>query len=116
MGIACATPQAHVCNLIGLAVWLRSRAVTATATIDGRRLRLNSRKWSDKPVGGKHKFLAGFLQPGPFLRTATFKALLAGLGAEGWRAPITTVHLIIDYGGGRSVRTTTNVVGLGGWG
>jgi hypothetical protein len=116
MGVACATPQAQVCNRIGLAVWLRTPAVTAIATIDGRPLRLDSRAWSDQAVGGKRKLLAGFLQPGPFLRTATFKTLLAGMGAEGWRAPITTVHLTIDYGSGPSVRTTTNVIGLGGWG
>jgi hypothetical protein len=116
MGMACASPQALACNRIGLAIWLRARAVTATARFDGESLALDSHKWSDAPVNGKHKFLAGFLQPGPFLNTGPFKALIAGMGRSGWQAPITRVYLVIDYGAGHEVQTSTNVIGFGGWG
>ena len=116
MGMACASPQALACNGIGLAIWLRTRAVTVTATFDGKSLALDSRKWSDAPVNGEHKFLAGFLQPGSFLNSGPFKALIAGMGRNGWQAPITHVHLVIDYGTGHKVQTNASVTGFGGWG
>jgi hypothetical protein len=116
MGMSCTSPQGLVCNRIGVAIWLRTRAVTVTATFDGKSLALDSRKWSDAPVNGKHKFLAGFLQPGPFLNSGPFKALIAGMGRNGWQAPITHVHLVIDYGTGHNVQTSTSVIGFGGWG
>jgi hypothetical protein len=116
MGLACATPQVQVCNLIGLAVWLRTGAVSATATIHGEQFKLDSREWSGPADNGKRTFLAGFLTPGPFVNSGWFKTLIAGMGREGWQAPITTVHLTIDYGGEHAVQTATRVVGLGGWG
>ena len=115
MGMACATPSRD-CNLVTLGIALRTPAVAATATFDGQRLALDSRKWSDAPVNGKHRFLAGSLQPGPFLKTPPFKTLIAGIGKNGWQAPITRVHLLIDYGSGHKVQTTTSIIGFGGWG
>ena len=105
-----------MCDLIGLAVWLRTGAVSATATIHGEFFRLDSREWSGPAVNGKRTTLAGFLTPGPFVNSGWFRTLIAGMGREGWQAPITTVRLTIDYGGEQSVQTTTRVVGLGGWG
>jgi hypothetical protein len=38
------------------------------------------------------------------------------MGRNGWQAPITRVHLVIDYGPGQTVQTNTTVIGFGGWG
>jgi len=116
MGMACVSPTAQICNRIGVAIWLRTPAATAIARFDGKSLALDSFKSSDAPVNGKHKFLAGFLQPGPFLNSGPFKALIAGMGRNGWQAPITHVNLVIDYGSGHTVQTSTIVIGFGGWG
>jgi hypothetical protein len=113
MGVACPIPNSFACDRVGLSIVLRSRAVTATATIDGRPLELDNPTWSDLPVRGKHKLLAGFLHPaelknGP-LKTTT--------DARGYPRPVTaTVHLVIDYGGGRKLQTTTMVGLHAGWG
>jgi hypothetical protein len=116
MGLSCTSPQAVECDRVTLGVWLRARAVSATALFDGRRLLLDSRRLSDPPVKGKHLFVAGFLQPGPFLRKPPFSTLIAKMGGEGWHAPVTVVHLVVNYGRGHEVQTTTSVAGLGGWG
>jgi hypothetical protein len=113
MGVACPIPNSTACDRVGLSIRLRTRAYSATATIDGRALTLDNRQWSDPPVRGKHEFLAGFLQP-------------AGLGkgplkittdSRGYPRLITaTVRLVIDYGGGHEIQTTAPVGLHPGWG
>src|ERR1700694_5634153 len=44
MGISCPVPNSVACDRIGLSIRLRTRAFTATATIDGRPPRLNNRE------------------------------------------------------------------------
>lgn len=113
MGVSCPIPNSVACDRVGLGIELRTPAETATATIDGRPVRLDNRAWSDPPVGGKHKRLAGFLQPaglknGP-LRITT--------DSRGYHRLVTArVHLIVDYGGGHKIQTTTTVGLHEGWG
>jgi len=54
---------------VGLSIRLRTRAYSASATIDGRALTLGNRQWSAPPVRAKHEFLGGFLQARQVSRT-----------------------------------------------
>jgi len=47
---------------------------------------------------------------------APLRALVAGMGRDGWQAPLARVDLVIDFGAGRATRTSTTVAGVGGWG
>jgi hypothetical protein len=113
MGVSCPIPNSVTCDRVGLGIELRTRAETGTATIDGRPLTLNNRAWSDAPVGGKHKRLAGFLQPAG-LKNGPLKITTDSRGYH--RLVTATVHLIVDYGAGRTVQTTTMVGLHEGWG
>jgi hypothetical protein len=88
--------------------------VTATATINGQSFKLDSSAWSDPPVHGKHRSLAGFLQPARFLlgpfTTVTYRDRVRQ------RFTIENVHLVIDYGAGHKVQTSVRLLGYGGWG
>src|ERR1700730_16384911 len=95
MGVSCSIPNSIACDRIGLSIRLRTRAVTASAMIDGRSLRLNDRACSDPPLPGKHEDLAGFLQPAGLkngeLKTTTDR--------RGYPQPVTaSVHVVVDYG------------------
>ena len=106
--------MARACDRVGLAINLRTPAVTATATMNGQSFKLDSAAWSDPPIGGKHKSLAGFLQHARFLR-GPFKTVTFGNGVR-QRFTIEHVHLVIDYGAGREVQTSLTELGYGGWG
>jgi hypothetical protein len=113
MGISCPIPNSIACDRVGFSIHLRTRAFTATATIDGRPLRLDNSAWSDPAVRGRHEFLAGFLKPaglkGGELKTTT--------DPRGYPRPVSaSVHVIVDYGGGRKIQTTTTVGLHPGWG
>jgi hypothetical protein len=124
IGVACPAPvpfnaaqaiaTARACNRGGLSIALRTPAVTATATINGQSFKLDSSAWSDPPVHGKHRSLAGFLQPARFLlgpfTTVTYR------GRVRQRLTIENVHLVIDYGAGHKVQTSVRLLGYGGWG
>ena len=113
MGVSCPIPNSVACDRVGLGIELRTRAATATATIDGRPFRLDNRAWSDAPVGGKHKRLAGFLHPAG-LKNGPLKITTDSRGYH--RLVTATVHLIVDYGAGRTIQTTTTVGLHEGWG
>jgi hypothetical protein len=124
IGVACPAPVpfnatraiaiALACDRVGLSLDLRARAVTATATINGQAFNLDSPAWSDPPAGGKHKSLAGFLQPARFLH-GPFTTVTSRRGLQS-RVTIENVHLVIDYGGGYMVQTRFRLLGYGGWG
>jgi hypothetical protein len=119
IGVACPAPVpfsaaraiaiARACNRVGLSIDLRARAVTATATINGQAFKLDNGVWSDPPVGGKHQFLAGFVQPARFLH-GPFTTVNRS------RVPIENVHLVIDYEAGHKAQTGLRLLGYGGWG
>jgi hypothetical protein len=64
-------------------------------------------------VGGKHKYLGGFLQPAG-LKTGPLKATSDARGYP--RLVTAAVHLVINYGGGRKLQTSTMVGLHPGWG
>jgi hypothetical protein len=103
-----------LCSRVGLMIGLRTRAVSATATINGQRFKLDSAAWSDPPVGGKHEWLSGFLQHARFLY-GPFKTVSFRNGIR-QRFTIENVHLVIDYGAGHKVQTSLQLLGYGGWG
>jgi hypothetical protein len=125
IGVACPAPVPFhaaraiaitlACNRVGLAITLRTRAVTAIATINGQPFKLDSAAWSDPPVGGKHKSLSGFLQPAAFPKRGPFKIITDRAGYRN-RVTIERLHLVIDYGAGREVQTSLTELGYGGWG
>jgi hypothetical protein len=113
MGVACSIPNSIACDRVGLSIRLRTRAYSATATIDGRALSLDNRLWSDPPLRGRHESLGGFLQPAGLKNGA----LKTTTDSRGDPQPVTaTIHLIVDYGGGRKIQTTTAVGLHAGWG
>jgi hypothetical protein len=117
MGVSCPIPNSVACDRVGLGIELRTRAETATATIDGRPFRLDNRAWSDPPVGGKHKRLAGFLQPAGLLdgllKVQPDRGRYYWIGSH----PVSArVRIVVDYGGGRKLQTTTMVGLHAGWG
>ena len=124
IGVACPAPVpfnaaraiaiARACDRVGLAINLRTRAVTATATIGGQSFKLGSAAWSDPPVGGKHESLSGFLQHARFLH-GPFKTVTFRNGVR-QRFTVENVRLVIDYGAGRKVQTFLHELGYGGWG
>jgi len=113
MGVACPIPNSIGCDRVGLSIRLRTRAYSASATIDGRALTLDNSQWSDPPVRGKHEFLGGFLQPAG-LKNGPLKITTDSSGYP--RSVTATVRLVVDYGGGREVQTTTAVGLHAGWG
>ncbi len=115
IGVACPPPAPFACDRVGLAISLRTRAVAATATINGQSFKLNSREWSDHAVGAKHRALAGFLQPAAFLKRGPFKTITDRAGQR-HRVTVEHVHLVIDYGAGRKIQTSIRELGYGGWG
>ena len=63
MGVACPTANSIACDRIGLAVWLRQPALTVTATIADRHLRLRP----SGPEGDGATYWEGYLQPAGLL-------------------------------------------------
>jgi hypothetical protein len=106
--------EVPLCGRVGLAIDLRTRAVTATATINGQSFKLDNAAWSDPPFGGKHTSLAGFLQHARFLH-GPFKTVTFRNGIR-QRFTVEDVHLVIDYGAGHKVQTSIQELGYGGWG
>ena len=109
-----ASLRVPLCDRVGLEISLRTRAVTATATINGQLFKLDNAAWSDPPVGGKHKWLSGFLQHARFLH-GPFKTVTFRNGVR-QHFTIERVHLVINYGTGREVQTSLTELGYGGWG
>jgi hypothetical protein len=113
MGISCPTPDSTACDRVGLSISLRRRARSATATIAGMSLKLNSKSWSDAPVGGRHRVLAGFLHPAG-LRGGPLEIKY---DADGHALPvIVPVVVTIRYSAGDVVRVSTDEPLAGGWG
>ena len=109
-----ASLRVPLCDRVGLAIDLRTRAVTAIASINGQSFKLGSAAPRDVPVGGKRKTLSGFLQHARFLH-GPFKTVTFRNGVR-QRFTIEHVHLVIDYGAGREVQTSLTELGYGGWG
>ena len=109
-----ATPAVPLCDRIGLGISLRTRAITATATINGQTFNLDNAKQSDPPVHGRHSYLAGFLQHAAFLKRGPFKTITDKSGT--YRLTIDHIHLVIDYGAGRKLQTSLTELGYSAWG
>jgi hypothetical protein len=127
MGVSCHLPNSIACDRVGLAVWLRHRAVAVSATIAGAPLKLNDPQWSYTYHEGRRRVFvyAGFLQPAgiisrlhvtPDRRATTWIARPGSTTWIGSNAPTPTVQFRIDYGHGRVTLTEMNVSLEAGWG
>ena len=132
MGVRCPGANSIACDRVGLAVWLKSPAVSVTATIAGVPLVLNHRDeflWPDDPP---HTSFDGFLQPagivsrlhvhvlpvdGTEIKRLRHQGIPVGrqtwLGEGSAGAP---VRLTIHEPGGRTVITHVYVGLRPGWG
>jgi hypothetical protein len=117
MGVACHVPNSIACDRVGLGVWLRRPAIAVSATIAGSALNLNDPAWSGPLRNGRRTMFAGFLQPAGLLDGALRVRLDRGryywIGSHEVGA---RVSIVVDYGGGRKVQTTTMVGLHAGWG
>jgi hypothetical protein len=117
MGVACQVPNSIACDRVGLAVWLRRPAIAVSATIAGSALNLNDPAWSGSLRNGRRTMFAGFLQPAGLLdgalkvRPDRGRYYWIGSHEVGAR-----VSIVVDYGGGLEVETTTMVGLHAGWG
>jgi hypothetical protein len=69
LGVSCRTPNSFACDRVGLSVSLRRPALSVTATIDGRRLKLDDPRWSGRPdAAGRRKTFGAFLHPAGFFK------------------------------------------------
>lgn len=116
MGVACHAPNRISCDRIGLAVWLR-RPATVTASIAGKRLKLNNPTWSYVARPGHLYVYAGFLQPAGL--TTSLGVVPASKWTNSWLgadAPSPLVRFQIDYGGTSIVSAEQHVYLSAGWG
>jgi hypothetical protein len=116
LGVACGVPNWIGCDRIGLAVWLRRRAISVRATVAGQGLRLDDRTWSGPARRGHRTMFAGFLQPAGLIERLHVRP---DDGASRWLgsdAPQPIVRLWIDYGAGRRAETQLRVGLNAGWG
>jgi hypothetical protein len=105
MGVTCRVPNSTVCDDIGLAVWLKRRAVTVRAEIAGRAFALRREAWRrNSPYTG-------------FLRDAGLRTRFR-LPAhwEGQPPRDLLARVRIDYGRGAPVETRVRVSLSPGWG
>lgn len=116
LGVSCPAPNSIACDRVGLAVNLRRRAVSVSATIDGWPVRLDHRGDLPASPGRKRTEFDGFLQPAGIVRhlhvTPDGPAQWYGDSAP---API-VIRLRIDYGGRNEVVTHTTIPLSTGWG
>ena len=116
VGVACRVPNSIACDRVGLAVWLRHPAISVSATIDGRTLRLDNATWSGPTHRGRRSMFAGFLRP---VGLVNMLHLASGAGPVRWLgndAPSPQVTLRIDDGNSRVSVTRVNVYLSAGWG
>ena len=108
MGVACSTPNSTACNRIGLAVWLKRRAVAVDATVVGRRIALGIEHWSR----GRRVFVGYLRGPG----VGAELGIPPGTYWEGNPTPYRVVRLRISYRDGRREQTRVRVPLMAGWG
>jgi hypothetical protein len=111
MGVACPTPNSTRCDRIGLAVWLKRRAVAVSADIRGRRFALPDRSLSTPVRKNGRKDFAGYLR-GAGLQSH-YHLAQRWLGNP---TPFASVRLWIDYGHGPVRETRLRVPLMAGWG
>jgi hypothetical protein len=113
MGVAC---RSGVCDWVGLAVWLRQPAVSVSATIAGRPVRLVMTNAYPRP--GARATFVGYLRP---FRLVTSARLDVGSGPTSWatslgQEPTPAVNLRIRYRNGRTLTTSLDLPLQPGWG
>jgi hypothetical protein len=116
MGVACRVANSIACDRVGLAVWLRRPALSVSATIDGRALRLDNAAWSGATHRGRRSMFAGFLRP---VGLVNMLHLTTSAGPVRWLgndAPSPQVTLRIDDGNSRVSVTRVDVYLSAGWG
>jgi hypothetical protein len=116
MGVACHVPNSIACDRVGLAVWLRRPAISVSATIDGRPLRLDDAAWSGPMNRGRRSMFAGFLRP---VGLVSMLHLTTAAGPVRWlgnNAPSPQVALRIDDGNRGVSVTRLDVYLSAGWG
>ena len=127
MGVACPQPNGIGCDRVGLAIWLKRRAVSVNATIAGQPLKLNwfgeERLASNKP----RTAFTGYLQPAGLTTRLHLKptegpsidpvcGCRVGPIWYGGKAPEPTVRLQIEYPNHTRVFTQLQVGLAAGWG
>jgi hypothetical protein len=109
MGVAC---HLGACNSVGVAVWLRTPAVSVSARVAGHPFPLTT--W-DAPRQLPRKMFVGFITP---IRLVTSLRLVHGPPAD-WptaSSPRPLVLLRVTYGNGRVVEARLRVPVEPGWG
>jgi hypothetical protein len=115
MGVHCAVANSIACDRVGLAVWLKRRAYSVVAWIDGRRVLLD---WfGDQRIepAGLRKAFTGYLHPAGIVSSMHVQPLAGSDLWMGDQAPVAFVRLLIDYGRGRHVATRLGVQLAAGW-
>ena len=112
MGVAC---RGSSCRAVGLAVWLRDRAASVTATVAGHPMALSATRAFPRPGAGAT--FVGYLDS---YRLLTRVPLVTGPAPTTWgtsgRWPSARVRLRIDDGRGRIIVTRLVVTLAPGWG
>ena len=117
MGVSCGRPNSVGCDRVGLAVWTRRPASAVQATVGGRSLALDDRRWSGPARRGQRRMFAGFLTHAGLRRNGPLGVRVEGgdhwTGVHPVDAP---VRLTVTYADG-SRRTAVVRVSLSpGWG
>ena len=116
MGVRCSVPNSIACDRVGLAIWLKRPAYSATATIDGRPLAMN--RFGDRLIDSRTRRTEfdGYLQPAGIVSSMHVRPTAGSNIWSGDPTPFVMVRLLIDYGGGRYVVTHLRVGLSAGWG
>lgn len=117
MGVHCAVANSIACDEVGLAIWLRHPAYSATASIAGAAFSLN---WFGDAYRFAHlstprRAFTGYLHPAGIVSRLHVRPT-SGSVWDGTATPSPTVWVLINYGRGRYVVTHLRVALGAGWG
>lgn len=114
MGVRCAVPNSIACDRVGLAIMLRTPAVSVSATIAGAPFAMN--RFGDRLVSSRHprREFDGYLQPAGIVSRLHVPAQHGMWFGDG--DPSALVRLTIHEASGRTLTTRLRVTLAAGWG